>query len=100
MLIIIELIKIVADHLKEMQSEIIQLNRKTGLLDLKNVRQDGELRFLKTLLSNIVNGKQNGDEIVNMEMKKRPARLLPIRLLRSVQYRTHIIPSVIFMDKI
>ena len=81
---------IVADQLQDMRLELNQLNRKTGLLDLKNVRQDGELRFLKTLLSNIVNSKQNGDEIVNMEIKKRPARLLPIRLFRSVHYRTHI----------
>lgn len=68
-----------------MRSELNQLNRKTGLMELKNFRQDGELRFLKTLISNIVTSKQNGDEIVNiMEMKKRPARLLPIRLLRWV----------------
>ena len=72
----------VADQLKEMRSEINQLNRKTGLLELKNIRQDGELRYLKTVLSNIVASNQNGDEIVNVAMQKRPARLLPLRLLR------------------
>ena len=77
----------VADQLKEMRSEINQLNRKTGLLELKNIRQDGELRYLKTVLSNIVASNQNGDEIVNVAMQKRPARLLPIRLLR---YRIYI----------
>ena len=72
----------VSDQLKEMRSEINQLNRKIGLLELKNIRQDGELRYLKTVLSNIVASNQNGDEGVNMAMQKRPARLLPLRLLR------------------
>jgi len=77
----------VADQLKEMRSELNQLIRKTGLLELKNTRQDGELQFLKTVLSNIVASNQNGDEIVNVAMQKRPARLLPIRLFR---YRIYI----------
>jgi len=65
---------IVAGQLKEMRLEINQLNRKTGLLELKNVRQDGELRFLKTILTNILNGN-------NSVMQKRAARLMPLQLL-------------------
>jgi len=63
-----------------MRLELNQLNRKTGHLELKNVRQDGEIRFLRTLLSNIVNGQsENGNKL--MAMHKRAARLLPLQLL-------------------
>ena len=65
-----------------MRLEINQLNRKTGLLELKNVRQNREIRFLKTILSNIVHGKQNNDQKINPAMRKRAARLIPVQLLR------------------
>jgi len=71
---------IVADQLKYMRLKLNQLNRKTGLLELKNFRQDGEIRFLRTLLSNIVNG-QSGNDNKLMVMHKRAARLLPLQLL-------------------
>ena len=72
---------IVADQLKEMRLELNQLNRKTGLLELKNVRQDGEIRFLRTLLSSIINvPSENGNKLL-MAMPKRAARLLPLQLL-------------------
>ena len=63
------------DQLKEMRLEINQLNRKSGLLEMKNVRQDGEIRLLKTILSNIVLKQSNSD------MQKRAARLIPAQLL-------------------
>ena len=59
-----------------MRLEISQLNRKTGLSELKNVRQDGEIRFLKIVLTNIVNGQSHAG------MEKRAARLIPVQLLR------------------
>lgn len=71
---------IVADQLNEMRLEMSQLNRKSGLLELKNVRQDGEIRLMKTLLSNIVNGQSENDN-KPMVMLKRAARLLPLQLL-------------------
>lgn len=66
-----------------MRLEINQLNRKSGLLaELKNVHQDGEIRFLKLVLSKIINnGKQNIDEKINQAMRKRAARLIPVQLL-------------------
>jgi len=68
------------DQLKEIRLELNQLNRKTGLLELKNVRQDGEIRFLRTLLSSIINVQsENGNKL--MAMPKRAARLLPLQLL-------------------
>jgi len=73
---------IVAAQLKEMRSELNLLNRKTGLLELKNVRQDGEIRILKTIISTIVNGKQkNNNDNHLMVMQKRAARLIPVQLL-------------------
>ncbi len=63
------------DQLQEMRLEINQLNRKSGLLEMKNVRQDGEIRLLKTILSNIVLKQSNSD------MQKRAARLIPAQLL-------------------
>ena len=70
---------IVTAQLKEMRSELNLLNRKTGLLELKNVRQDGEIRILKTIISTIVNGKQKNKQL--MVMQKRAARLIPVQLL-------------------
>ncbi len=73
---------IVAAQLKEMRSELNLLNRKTGLLELKNVHQDGEIRILKTIISTIVNGKQkNNNDNHLMVMQKRAARLIPVQLL-------------------
>ena len=72
---------IVADQLKEMRLEINQLNRKTGLLELKNVRQDGEIRLLKTILSNIVVNGQKEKNNKRIVMQKRAARLIPLSLL-------------------
>jgi len=69
------LLVIVADQLKEMRLELNQLNRKSGLQELKNVRQDGEIRFLKTLLSSIVSQQSHS------AMQKRAARLIPAQLL-------------------
>ena len=48
----------VAEKLKEMRLELNQLNRKSELSELKNVRQDGEIRFLKTDLFKILSGLQ------------------------------------------
>jgi len=63
-----------------MRLEINQLNRKSGLLELKNVRQDGEIRLLKTILSSIVSGQsENSNKL--MAMHKRAARLMPLQLL-------------------
>jgi len=65
-----------------MRLELNQLNRKSELSELKNVRQDGEIRFLKTILSKILkSGQQKNDEIINSIIQKRPARILPWRLL-------------------
>ena len=58
-----------------MRLEINQLNRKSGLSDLKNIRQDREIRFLKTLLSSIVFQQSHS------AMQKRAARLIPVQLL-------------------
>ena len=65
----------ITDQLKEMRLEINQLNRKSGLSDLKNIRQDREIRFLKTLLSSIVFQQSHS------AMQKRAARLIPVQLL-------------------
>jgi len=72
---------IVADQLQEMRLELNQLNRKTGLLEFKNVRQDGEIRLLRTLLSNIVNGQSENKNDKLAMMRKRAARLIPLQLL-------------------
>ena len=72
---------LVADELKEIRLELNHLNRKNGHLELKNARQDGEIRFLKRALSNIVNGEPNNDQMIKPSMQKRAARLLPLQLL-------------------
>ena len=42
-----------------------QLNRKTGLLKLKNDDQDEEIRSLKNIISKLIN-KPNSDEEVKI----------------------------------
>ena len=64
-----------------MRLELNQLNRKSELSELKNVRQDGEIRFLKTDLFKILSGLQKNDEMINSIIQKRPARILPWRIL-------------------
>lgn len=66
-----------------MRLELNQLNRNSGLSELKNVRQDGEIRFIKTLLTKIISGQQNNEKMINSNTQKRPTitRILPLRLL-------------------
>ena len=52
--ILLYIILIVADQLKEMRLQISQLNRKTGLLELKNEDQDKEMQFLKNIIFDCV----------------------------------------------
>ena len=73
--IFLNLLVLVADQLKEMRLELNQLNRKSGHLELKNIRQDGEIRLLKTILSNIVFQQSHST------MQKRAAWLIPAKFL-------------------
>lgn len=73
---------IVADELKEMRLEMNQLNRKTGLLELKNDDQDKEIRSLKNIILDLI-VKPNGDEEMKsggvMMRNKRPASLIHLQ---------------------
>ena len=86
-------IKIVAENVKQLQSDHSKLSGRVSSLEMENKGYKEDIRFLKSQLSDIqksdrMNQQKSGsiglENAMQMTRKKRPARLFPEHILRYI----------------